>query len=121
MDWLKNITLNLKATGPSMVLCVYLLVVGAVGVYGDGPNTGFVVGMLAVLGPIRLGTLAQRTQEARGYNEPVFSLHVGMLIIRLTHFPMHPRNKFHPWIDYLRIGPPIYSRVNCASGHIDAA
>ncbi|WP_155773772.1 hypothetical protein [Methylorubrum extorquens] len=61
MDWLRNITLNLKATGPAAVLCVYLIVVGAVGIYGNGPHTGFVTGMLGVLGLILIGALAQRT------------------------------------------------------------
>ncbi|MBA8915793.1 hypothetical protein [Methylorubrum thiocyanatum] len=60
MDWLKNITLNLHAAGPAAVLCVYLLVVGAVGIFANGPATFSVVGILAMLGPILIGALAQR-------------------------------------------------------------
>ncbi|OAH33318.1 hypothetical protein AX289_00205 [Methylorubrum populi] len=60
LEWLKNISLNMRATGPAAVLCVYLLVMGAVGIFGNGPHTGMVTATLSFLGPILIGALAQR-------------------------------------------------------------
>lgn len=60
MDWLKNITLNLTATGPAAVLCVYIVSLAAMGIFASGPHGGFVVGALVALGPVLIGALSQR-------------------------------------------------------------
>ena len=49
MKWLKNISLNLKATGPAAVLAVLVISIAAVGIWG-GEHGGGALMVLMLLG-----------------------------------------------------------------------
>ncbi len=60
MDFLKNISINLKATGASAVLITWLLCITAIGLFGSGTLANFVAGALISVGVILIGALAQK-------------------------------------------------------------
>ncbi len=60
MDFLKNIIINLKATGASAVLIVWLLCLTAIALFGSGTIANFVAGALVSIGIILIGALAQK-------------------------------------------------------------
>jgi hypothetical protein len=60
MDFLKNISINLKATGASAVLITWLLCITALGLFGSGTLAMFVAGALASVGVVLIGALAQK-------------------------------------------------------------
>lgn len=60
MDFLKNISINLKATGASAVLITWLLCITALGLFGSGTLAMFVAGALASIGVILIGALSQK-------------------------------------------------------------
>jgi hypothetical protein len=60
LDFLKNISINLKATGASAVLVTWLLCVTAIGLFGSGGLAMFVAGALAGFGAIFIGALGQK-------------------------------------------------------------
>ena len=49
MKWLKNISLNLRATGPAAVAAVLVISIAAVGIWG-GENGGFALVVLMFIG-----------------------------------------------------------------------
>ena len=59
MDFLKNILVNLKATGPAAVLCVWCICVTILGVFG-GEHAGQAFTLLSVSAGLMIITLAQR-------------------------------------------------------------
>lgn len=63
MQFFKNISINLKATGPSAVLCTYIICITLIGMFGDGKFTGFVIGGLMGLGPILLSILGSSSDR----------------------------------------------------------
>jgi hypothetical protein len=60
MDFLKNISINLKATGTSAVLIVWLLCMTAIGLFGSGGLAMVVAGALSGFGAIIIGALGQK-------------------------------------------------------------
>jgi hypothetical protein len=60
MDFLKNISINLKATGASAVLITWLLCITAIGLFGSGTLANFIAGGLISIGVILIGALAQK-------------------------------------------------------------
>ena len=58
---LRNIVVNLRATGPAAVICVWCISVAALGVFGEGSNASSALGILAAGGGMVLLALAQRT------------------------------------------------------------
>ena len=38
MEWLKNIAINLRATGPAAVIIVWLICSTVLGIWGNGPQ-----------------------------------------------------------------------------------
>ena len=60
MDFLKNISINLKATGASAVLITWLLCITAIGLFGSRTLAYYVAGGLLSVGVILIGALAQK-------------------------------------------------------------
>lgn len=60
MDFLRNININLKATGPSAVLITWLICLTAIGLYGSGTIANFVAGALVSIGIILIGAIGQK-------------------------------------------------------------
>lgn len=60
MDFLRNIIINLKATGPSAVLITRLICLTAIGLYGSGTIANFVAGALVSIGIILIGAIGQK-------------------------------------------------------------
>jgi hypothetical protein len=57
---LKNLSLNLQATGPAAVLICWCVSVAAVGIFGSGPTASTALGLLAAGGGMILIRLAGR-------------------------------------------------------------
>jgi hypothetical protein len=60
MDFLKNIVVNLKATGPSAVLIAWIIGITLLGIFGDGEIAKKAVNYLGILGGILVVVLGQR-------------------------------------------------------------
>lgn len=61
MDWLKNITINLKATGPAAVLIALIVGITVLGVFGQGEKAGSALSILGFMVGALGVALAQRT------------------------------------------------------------
>ena len=61
MEFLKNIALNLKATGPAAVMIVWVICVTLLGLFGAGEMAGKSFGLLAFFGGAVMISLANRT------------------------------------------------------------
>jgi hypothetical protein len=60
MNPFRNLALNLQATGPAAVLCVLLLSIAAVGVFGSDKLGPQALGLLAAaLGVVATGLIAR--------------------------------------------------------------
>jgi len=60
MDFLKNLTINLKATGPAAIIATWILLITAVGLFGSGELANSAMSVLAVAGGMILIALAIR-------------------------------------------------------------
>jgi hypothetical protein len=60
MDFFKNITVNLRATGASAVLIAWLLCFTAITLFGTGINTGIGQGVLTVVGMVLIKALGEK-------------------------------------------------------------
>jgi len=60
MEFLKNIVVNLKATGPAAVLSVWVICVTLLGVFGSGEMASSAFGLLAFFGGAILVALANK-------------------------------------------------------------
>ena len=63
MDFLKNLSINLKATGPSAVLIVWLICLTVIGLYGNSSSASYVIGGLIGFGVIFIGALGSNGLE----------------------------------------------------------
>jgi len=61
MDFLKNIAINLKATGPAAVIIVWLLCITILGLFGDSDTASRSLGLLAFFGGAVLVSLANKS------------------------------------------------------------
>jgi hypothetical protein len=61
MDFLKNVVVNLRAKGPAAVLCVLVICITLLGVFGQGSTARFAIGVLAGTLVFLGMALAQRT------------------------------------------------------------
>lgn len=61
MDPFKNISVNLKATGPAAVIIVWLVCITLVGLFGEGSLAESALRYLGIAGGIILTSLALRT------------------------------------------------------------
>jgi hypothetical protein len=59
-DFLKNLAVNLQATGPPAVLCVWIIAVAAIAIWGQESISALAIGVLLAAGVVILGGLAQR-------------------------------------------------------------
>jgi hypothetical protein len=57
--FLKNIVVNLRATGPAAVLIAWLVCITALGLYGSGSLAGMALSGLILLGAALIGALGQ--------------------------------------------------------------
>lgn len=60
MEFLKNIAVNLKATGPAAVMCVWVIGVTLLGIFGSGPMASLALGILSFFGSAVLIALANK-------------------------------------------------------------
>jgi len=60
MEFFKNIAVNLKATGPAAVMCVWVICVTLLGIFGSGPMASSAFGLLAFFGGAVLYALANK-------------------------------------------------------------
>lgn len=60
MEFLKNIALNLKATGPAAVLIVWIICVTLLGLFGSGEMASKSFGLLAFFGGAVFFALASK-------------------------------------------------------------
>ncbi len=65
MDKLQNLVINLKATGPAAVICVWILAVMFLGLYGTGTYASSALSILTIAGTMILITLAQNTAKTK--------------------------------------------------------
>ena len=63
MDFLKNLSINLKATGPSAVLIVWLICLTVLGLYGNSSSASYVIGGFIGFGVIFIGALGSKGLE----------------------------------------------------------
>lgn len=57
MNPLKNLILNLQATGPAAAVCVWFITMACVGVFGQGDNASRALGFIGMGGAVVLGAL----------------------------------------------------------------
>ncbi|OAI44017.1 hypothetical protein AYO43_09615 [Nitrospira sp. SCGC AG-212-E16] len=50
MEFLKNIVVNLQATGPAAVLAIWVICVTVLGIFGSGPMASLAFGILSFFG-----------------------------------------------------------------------
>jgi len=62
MEFLQNLALNLKATGPAAAIAVWFMFITALGLFG-GPNSGVALGILAGAGGVLLVSLISPTKQ----------------------------------------------------------
>ena len=60
MDFLKNIAINLKATGPAAVIISWILGITLVGVFGQGEIVSKALTALSIVGPLLIIILGQK-------------------------------------------------------------
>lgn len=60
MEFLRNIAVNLKATGPAAVMSVWIICVTLLGIFGSGPFAATAFGLLGFFGGAVLLSLANR-------------------------------------------------------------
>ena len=60
MNPFKNLVVNLHATGPAAVICVWLASVASVGLFGAGPLADRALNVLAIAGGMILLGLAAK-------------------------------------------------------------
>jgi len=60
MDFLKNIAINLKATGPAAVIITWIIGITLVGVLGQGEIASKALNALNIVGPLLIIVLGQR-------------------------------------------------------------
>ena len=60
MDFLKNIAINLKATGPAAVIISWILSVSLVGILGHGEIASKALTVLEFVGPMLIIILGQK-------------------------------------------------------------
>lgn len=60
MEFLKNIAINLKATGPAAVIIAWVLGITAVGVFGEGESASKALSALSIVGPILVIGMGQK-------------------------------------------------------------
>jgi hypothetical protein len=60
MDFLKNIAINLKATGPAAVLIAWVLGVTCIAIFGNGPVAEKGMSALYISGGLLILTLGHR-------------------------------------------------------------
>ncbi|MDD2335947.1 MAG: hypothetical protein PHD01_05150 [Geobacteraceae bacterium] len=60
MDFLKNVAINLKATGPAAVIITWVLGVTLVGVLGQGEVANRALTFLGFTGPMLIMILGQK-------------------------------------------------------------
>ena len=60
LDFMKNIAVNLRATGPAAVLIALIASITSLGLFGDRPIAKSAVGILAVLTGMVAISLAER-------------------------------------------------------------
>lgn len=66
MDWLqllRNVSINLRATGPSAVIIVWIIATAAIGIFG-GPQAGAALGVLGAGAGFILLTLTSKPPGA---------------------------------------------------------
>lgn len=61
MDFMKNIAVNLKATGPAAVLAVWVICVTLLGIFGAGEIASRALGLLAFFSGAVLVSLALKS------------------------------------------------------------
>ncbi len=61
MNFFKNISINLKATGPCAVIITWLLCITALGLFGNGTIASFISGALIFIGAGLIKALGQYT------------------------------------------------------------
>jgi hypothetical protein len=60
MQFLKNIAVNLKATGPAAVMAIWVICVTLLGIFGTGEMAKSAFGLLAFFGGAVLISLANK-------------------------------------------------------------
>lgn len=60
MEFLKNIAINLKATGPAAVIIAWILGITAVGVFGQGETAMKALSSLYIVGPLLIIVMGQK-------------------------------------------------------------
>lgn len=60
MEFLKNIAINLKATGPAAVIIAWILGVALVGVMGQGETATKALNALNIVGPLLIIVMGQK-------------------------------------------------------------
>lgn len=60
MEFLKNIAINLKATGPAAVIIAWILGITAVGVLGQGETATRALNALNIVGPLLVLVMGQK-------------------------------------------------------------
>ena len=58
MNFFKNIIVNLRATGIAAVVCVWLMCITVLGIFGSGDNTKSAITVLTVAGGMILASSA---------------------------------------------------------------
>lgn len=61
MDFLKNFAVNLKASGPAAVMCIWCICITALGLYGEGQQAESAMSILAFFGGMVMLSLAAKT------------------------------------------------------------
>lgn len=61
MEFLKNISINIKATGPSAVLITWIMSLTLLGIFG-GDSSRIVIGILSSFGIVYIGAMAQKKE-----------------------------------------------------------
>ena len=65
MDNLRNLIVNLKATGSAAVICVWIIAVMLLGLYGNSTYSSSALSILTIAGGMILFTLAQNTAKTK--------------------------------------------------------
>lgn len=59
-NFLKNLVINLQATGPAAVLIVLIMSIAALGLFGNGPVASTALTILSFLGAMIVAGLVQK-------------------------------------------------------------
>jgi hypothetical protein len=60
MEFLQNLAINLKATGPAAVVAIWFICITALGVFG-GPNSAIALGIVGSGGIVVLSALISKS------------------------------------------------------------